>query len=91
MATSTASPGLRADPSQTGGTRPVEFIAAPSSLGLRPNTAGLEPETWRAPDVLLATGLAARAGASVSRLAHPAYAFAPQSGTRIRNGTAIRE
>ncbi|OXI49822.1 arginase family protein [Burkholderia aenigmatica] len=90
MATSTASPGLRADPLQPGGARPIELIAAPSSLGLRPNTAGLEPETWRAPDVLLATGLAARVGASVSRLVHPAYAFAPQPGTRIRNGTAIR-
>ncbi|VWB99757.1 arginase [Burkholderia aenigmatica] len=91
MATSTASPGLRADPLQPGGARPIELIAAPSSLGLRPNTAGLEPETWRAPDVLLATGLAARAGARVSRLAHPAYAVAPQPGTRIRNGLAIRE
>ncbi|WP_347468098.1 arginase family protein [Burkholderia stagnalis] len=79
MTASTPSPGS-----------PVEFIAAPSSLGLRPNEAGLEPETWRGPEVLLATGLAARVGASVAQLVHPAYAFAPQSGTRIRNGVSIR-
>ncbi|MBZ5790024.1 arginase family protein [Burkholderia contaminans] len=91
MATQTASPGLQAGLSQTGGARPVEFIVAPSSLGLRPNAAGLEPETWRAPDVLLATGLAEHVGAGVARLAHPAYAFAPQSGTRIGNGMAIRD
>ncbi|CAB3768394.1 arginase [Burkholderia sp. MSh2] len=91
MSPSIASPGLQAGLSQTGGPRPVEFIVAPSSLGLRPNAAGLEPETWRAPEVLLATGLAAQVGAQVSRLAHPAYAFTPQPGTRLGNGRAIRD
>ncbi|MGY4726788.1 arginase family protein [Burkholderia pyrrocinia] len=91
MTVSTASPDLQDGHPQTGVARPVEFIAAPSSLGLRPNAVGREPETWRGPEVLLATGLAARLGARVSWLAHPAYAFEPQSGTRIRNGVSIRD
>ncbi|KVV48287.1 arginase [Burkholderia territorii] len=70
--------------------RPVELIAAPSSLGLKPNGAGREPDTWRAPEALLAGGLAARLGARVSWLAHPPYAIEPQPGTRIRNGVSIR-
>jgi arginase len=68
----------------------IELIAAPSSLGLRPNTQDREPETWRGPAVLLSTGLASLLGAPVSQLEHPVYEFTPQFGTRIRNGLSIR-
>jgi arginase len=68
----------------------IALISAPSSLGLRPSAQGREPETWRAPAVLLDTGLAAQLNARVSQLEHPVYEFAPQSRTRIRNGLSIR-
>jgi len=85
-----ASSDLQVEHSSTGVVRPIELIAAPSSLGLKPNGAGREPDTWRGPGALLATGLAARLGARVAWLAHPAYVFEPQPGTRIRNGVSIR-
>ncbi|MCR4471437.1 arginase family protein [Burkholderia sp. SCN-KJ] len=90
MTVPTASSDLPAGHASTGVARPVELIAAPSSLGLKPNGAGREPDTWRGPEALLATGFAARLGARVSWLPHPAYAFDPQPGTRIRNGVSIR-
>ena len=90
MTEPTASSDLQVEHSSTGVVRPIELIAAPSSLGLKPNGAGREPDTWRGPGALLATGLAARLGARVAWLAHPAYVFEPQPGTRIRNGVSIR-
>jgi arginase len=72
--------------------RPVELIAAPSNLGLRPPSPGHEPGTWRAPDALISAGLADRlAPARVVELARPRYDFGEQPGTRIRNGLTIRE
>jgi arginase len=72
--------------------RPVELIAAPSNLGLRPPSPGHEPGTWRAPDALISAGLADRlAPARVVELARPTYDFDEQPGTRIRNGLTIRE
>jgi arginase len=72
--------------------RPVELIAAPSNLGLRPPSPGHEPGTWRAPDALISAGLADRlAPARVVELARPRYDFDEQPGTRIRNGLTIRE
>ncbi|KAB0635881.1 arginase family protein [Burkholderia latens] len=90
MTATSASADRQANDSSARVARPVELIAAPSSLGLKPNGAGREPDTWRGPETLLATGLAARLGARVSWLAHPRYAFEPQPGTRIRNGASIR-
>ncbi len=78
--------------SQAAGTkREISVICAPISLGLRPGANGREPGSWRAPEVLLAAGLADRVGA-VERvaLARPEYEFGEQPGTRIRNGNTLR-
>jgi arginase len=70
----------------------IELIAAPSSLGLRPDAPGTEPGAWRAPGALLSAGLAARLNAvGVTELEHPRYEFEMQPATRIRNGLSIRE
>jgi arginase len=70
----------------------IELIAAPSSLGLRPETPGHEPGAWRAPAVLLSAGLASRVGAAtLVELDHPRYEFQRQPATGIRNGVTIRE
>src|SRR4051812_48138719 len=71
--------------------RPVSLVTAPSSLGLRPNERGVEPGTWRAPEVLLAAGLAdAVAAREIVSLPRQRYDFAEQPGTRIRNGNTLR-
>jgi arginase len=73
-------------------TWPVEVITAPWNIGLRPTAAGGEPGTWRAPEVLLAAGLADRLAArAVRALPRPPYSADPQPGTRIRNGMTLRE
>jgi arginase len=72
--------------------RQVELIAAPSSLGLRPEADGSEPATWRAPAVLLAAGMAAALRAvDVVELPKPSYAVEAQPNTRVRNGLTMRE
>lgn len=72
-------------------TAAIELITAPSSLGLRPETPGHEPGSWRAPAVLLEAGLAKRLRAvRVVELDHPRYDFEAQPGTRIRNGRTLR-
>jgi arginase len=71
--------------------REISVIAAPISLGLRPGANGQEPGAWRAPSVLLATGLAEKL--SVRRrvsLDRPDYDFDARAGTRIRNGDTLR-
>lgn len=71
--------------------RPLHLILAPCNLGLRPLSPGHEPGTWRAPGALLAAGLReAVHPAAESALDKPAYDFAPQPGTRWRNGNGIR-
>jgi arginase len=71
--------------------REIRLISAPISLGLRPGEKGQEPGTWRAPEVLLAAGLAERIGARQHiSLARPKYEFDEQPGTRIRNGNSLR-
>jgi len=71
--------------------REISLISAPISLGLRPGAKGQEPGTWRAPEVLLAAGLAAKLGAKVRpTLPRPRYDFHERSGTRIRNGDTLR-
>jgi arginase len=71
--------------------RAISIVTAPASLGLRPNEKGKEPGTWRAPEVLLAAGLAeAVSTRNVVRLARQPYDFAEQAGTRIRNGNTLR-
>jgi arginase len=69
----------------------ISVISAPISLGLRPGAKGQEPGTWRAPEMLLAAGLADVV--SVRReiaLPRPAYDFHERPGTRIRNGDTLR-
>ncbi len=71
--------------------RGVGIVAAPVSLGLRPGARGQEPGTWRAPEVLLAAGLAEKIPSrSLTRLPRPRYEFDQQPGTRIRNGNTLR-
>jgi arginase len=71
--------------------RAVGIVTAPSNLGLRPNGKGKEPGTWRAPEVLLAAGLANAVSArNLVELARQRYDFAEQPGTRIRNGNTLR-
>lgn len=70
----------------------VEVVAAPSNLGLRPPAPGHEPGAWRAPHALMSQGLGRRLNAArIVDLPRPRYDFGEQPGTRIRNGTAIRE
>jgi arginase len=69
----------------------VCIVLAPSNLGLRPTAEGAEPGVWRAPEVLLNSGLAAAVKSQqIATLQRPSYDFATQSGTRIRNGNSIR-
>jgi len=71
--------------------REISVISAPISLGLRPGDRGQEPGTWRAPEVLLAGGLADKVAARQRiALARPTYEFGAQAGTRIRNGNTLR-
>jgi arginase len=72
--------------------RPVEIIAAPSSLGLRPGARSVEPGTWRAPAVLLGAGMMSALNAvGLVELPKPSYAVEAQPTTRIRNGITLRE
>lgn len=72
--------------------RPLAFILAPTSLGLRPNSDGSLPGTWRAPDILVDEGLARLLSpVSITRLSQPDYKIDAEEGSRIRNGNAIRE
>jgi arginase len=69
----------------------ISIISAPISLGLRPGAKGQEPGSWRAPEVLLAAGLAEKVGANRRIvLARPVYDFDERPGTRIRNGDTLR-
>lgn len=71
--------------------KPLSVILAPSNLGLRPLSAGHQPGTWRAPQALIAAGLASAVRARrVVPLERPAYSFEAQPGTPIRNGRSIR-
>ncbi len=74
-----------------GRARQVSVICAPLSLGLRPGPQGQEPGSWRAPEVLLAAGLARKVGALATiALPRPVYDFDERRGTRIRNGDTLR-
>src|SRR3981081_2765698 len=67
------------------------LICAPSNLGLRPNASGAIPGTWRAPEGLLAAGIARALGvARIDQVDRIVYETHEQSGTRIRNGHGIR-
>lgn len=71
--------------------REIGIVGAPVSLGLRPGAQGQEPGTWRAPEVLLAAGLAEKVSAHHRlTLDRPPYDFHEQPGTRIRNGNTLR-
>lgn len=70
----------------------MDVILAPTNLGLSPLYPGHEPGTWRAPNALMAAGLAEALGneASILTLPRPQYCPVPPAGTLIRNGYAIR-
>jgi arginase len=71
--------------------REISVISAPISLGLRPGDRGQEPGSWRAPEVLLAAGLAGKVAAGAHfALPRPRYDFHERRGTRIRNGDTLR-
>jgi len=71
--------------------RDICLIRAPFNLGLRPLRPGHEPGTWRAPQALTEAGLVeALAPAQIIDLGRPTYSTAPQPGTKVRNGPAIR-
>lgn len=67
----------------------MRIILAPSNLGLRPLRPGHQPGAWRAPEVLMQTGLATLS-ADVEALPRPVYSVEAQPGTRIRNGPVMR-
>lgn len=70
--------------------RAVSIVLAPSNLGLSP-VGSSQQGTWRAPQALMAAGLAKALDADeVIPLERPAYQFNAQPGTRIRNGVTIR-
>ncbi|CAI1121683.1 arginase family protein [Serratia liquefaciens] len=69
----------------------MQIILAPTNLGLRPLWPDHIPGTWRAPQALMAQGLAQRLAAeAIHELVSPTYSPLAPSGTRIRNGHAIR-
>lgn len=71
--------------------RPLDLIFFPCNLGLRPPSPGVEPGTWRAPEVLDKAGLSAGLHpAHVARLARRPYSPDPDRGSKVRNGTALR-
>jgi len=70
----------------------MHLILAPCNLGLRPLYPGHVPGTWRAPQALMAQGLAERLHAdAVTELPKPDYSPEAQAGTRLYNGHALRE
>ncbi|SNY59207.1 arginase family protein [Enterobacter sp. CC120223-11] len=70
----------------------MHLILAPCNLGLRPLYPGHVPGTLRAPEVLMAQGLAERLHAdSVTWLPVTEYSPDAQAGTRLYNGHALRE
>jgi arginase len=71
---------------------PIEVICAPWNIGLRPNPDGTQPGTWKAAQTLREAGLIERLEATkITELPRPPYAFEPQPGTRMRNGSTLRE
>lgn len=69
----------------------MHVIAAPSNLGLRPLRPHHEPGTWRGPAALVAAGLLDVLGSpDFIELPRPVYSPEAQSGTRLRNGHAMR-
>jgi arginase len=71
--------------------RQIELIEAPSNLGLKPLHEGHVPGAWRAPEALRRAGLHRSLHPAVVRsLPRPHYRLDAESGTKIRNGHAIR-
>jgi arginase len=90
MAGATVFAGWQASSAQAK-TNKISLVLAPSNLGLRPTESDGQPGTWRAPQVLMDAGLARAMDAEeIVPLERPTYEFEAQSGTRIRNGLAIR-
>jgi len=67
-------------------------ISAPSNLGLRPLRPEHVPGTWRAPEVLSASGFLEAVGAKRGvTLARPLFEAGVPNGSRIRNGPELRK
>ena len=71
--------------------KPWRIILAPSNLGLRPLRDGHEPGVWQAPGVLMEAGLRRLDNETAIELDRPSYSPASETGTRFRNGLAIRQ
>jgi arginase len=70
--------------------RSLDLILFPNNLGLRPPKPGVEPGTWRAPEVLDGAGLSAKLRpAHLARLPRRPYSSDPDPGSRVRNGSAL--
>jgi len=70
--------------------RPLDLILFPNNLGLRPPNPGVEPGTWRAPEMLDKAGLSAKLRpVHVARLARRPYSPDPDAGSKVRNGSAL--
>jgi arginase len=69
---------------------PIAIIDAPSNLGLRPPSPGVEPGARKLAAALRATGLVARLGArDAGAIAAPPYSPDPDPAVGFRNGTAL--
>jgi arginase len=72
--------------------RTLVLVEAPSNLGLREPAPGRQPGAWRAPEALRAAGLRdVLSPVETVSLERPVYSAAPQPGTRLLNGPAIRD
>ena len=68
----------------------MHFILAPTNLGLRPLRAGHIPGCWRAPQVVMESGLADRLQPeSITRLAVPSYSPDAEPDHHLRNGALL--
>jgi arginase len=75
---------------ESGARRPPVVLDAPSNLGLRPPSPGVEPGVRRLPDALREHDLVARLKArDAGRVVPPPYSPAPDEAVGFRNGTSL--
>lgn len=87
MALEARTPQRAAGPSAA---RELVVVDAPTNLGLRPPSPGVEPGVRRLPDVLHDLGLARRLGARIGgRVEPPPYSPEPDPETGFLNGPSV--